>query len=73
MGVLMTYGKQQVDFYDKKGYKAPKIAESLIKEGIRITRVSLYRFLLKYEEAGSIQSCDGSGRPTKFTPEVRTV
>ena len=58
-------------FYYEKGYKAPKIADLLVKEGIRITRVSVYRFLLKYEETGSMRRCDESGRPTKFTPEVQ--
>ena len=67
----MSYGKQRVIFYYEKGYKAPKIADLLVKEGIRITRVSVYRFLLKYEETGSIRRRDGPGRPTKFTPEVQ--
>ena len=71
MGVLTTYGKQRVVFYYEKGYKAPKIADLLVKEGIRITQVSVYRFLLKYEETGSMRRFDESGRPTKFTPEVQ--
>ena len=71
MGVLTTYGKQRVVFYYEKGYKAPKIADLVVKKGIRITQVSVYRFLLKYEETGSIWRHDGSGRPTKFTPVVQ--
>ena len=70
MGVLTAYGKQRVIFYYEKGYKAPRIADLLVKEGIRITRVSVYRFLLKYEETGSIRRHDGSGRPAKFIPKV---
>ena len=59
----MIYGKQGVVFYYGKRYKA-------LKEGIKITRVIVYRFLLMYEQTGSIRSRDESGRPTKFTPEV---
>ena len=71
--VLSTYAKQRVIFYHQRGYKAPTIAQLLREEGIIVTRVGVYKFLIRYRDTGTLQRKEGSGPPRKITTEVREV
>ena len=46
--VLSTYAKQRILGLSEQGHKAPTIARLLREEGIKISRVAVYKFLKKY-------------------------
>ena len=53
-----------------QGYKSPNIAELLKEEGIRVSRVNVYKFLRRYQSTRTIRWKEGSGRPSKITYEI---
>ena len=53
-----------------QGYKSPNIAELLKEEGIRVSRVGVYKFLRRYQSTRAIRRKEGSGRPSKITYEI---
>ena len=63
--VLSDYAKQRIIVYDSQGKKAPSIAKLLENEGIVVSRIGVYKFLLHYRMTGSFRRRDGSGRPNK--------
>ena len=48
-------------------------SKELRKEGLKCSRVGVYKFLKKYEETGSIRRRVGSGRPSKITAEIKQI
>jgi len=64
--VFSEYTKRRILFYEAKGYRAPKIAKLLEREGIVGSRRGVSAFLSRVQETGS-------GRPTKQTEEVKEL
>lgn len=73
MAQLSTYAKMRILVLYSDGNTAPKIVQILKEENIRISRVSVWRFLVRYKKTGTIARKEGSGRPTKMTSEVMAL
>ena len=72
----MTYSKykqQRIVYFHFQGKKPPEIEKLLAKEGMKASRVGIYKFLKKYKETGTVQRQIGSGRPTKITAEIKAL
>lgn len=73
MMVLSTYAKQRILLYSDKGKRAPTIQKKLGEEGIAVSRISIWKFLRQYTVSQCLSRKEGSGRPTKLTPEVMRI
>ena len=71
--MLPTYAKVWILMLYANGYLAPKIEKLLKEEGIRISRVSIWKFISRYEKTGCVARKEGSGRPAKISPEVMAL
>ena len=71
--MLSTYVKLRILILHSEGNQAPTIHKLLRKEGINISRVTVWKFLLHYKGTGCIARKEGSGRPTKITPVVMEI
>ena len=68
-----TYKRQRILALASEGLKAPAIAKNLQKENLQCSRVGVHKFLVKYQETGSIARRVGSGRQTKVTAEIKQI
>lgn len=68
--MLSSYSKLRIVAHFMAGNGASKIQQLLQDEGIIVSRVSIWRFLNRYKRTGTIARKEGSGRPTKVTPQV---
>lgn len=66
--VFSTYTKQRILYLRDQGHKAP--VKLLSEEHVRCTRVWIAYFLKRFDKAGSIKRCAGSGRPLRITAEI---
>lgn len=71
--MLSTYVKLRILTLHSAGNQAPTIHKLLRKEGVNVSRVSVWKFLRLYKRTGCVARREGSGRPTKITPEVMAV
>ena len=71
--VFSDYNKQRIIYLKNKGFNAPNIAKLLKDEGIRVSRVGVYKFLKHFEENGTLLSKPGSERPSKITQEIKEM
>lgn len=53
--------------------RAPTIAKMLEKEGIKVSRRGVLKFLSRYYTNGTIVRVPGSGRPSVITAEVKRI
>ena len=68
-----SFKQQRILFFASKRHRAPAKAKELRKENLACSRISVYMFLRKYEETGSIRRRVGSGHPTKITAEIKQI
>ena len=71
--VYSEYVKQRIVSFHNHGLKAPSIARALGRESISVSRVGIYKLLMKYLETGAVVSRVGSGRPRKVTETIKTI
>ena len=71
--MLSTYAKQRIITLHEQGYKSPTISKQLKEENIRVSRVAVYKFLKTYKATKTIRRREGSGRPSKITPEIKRL
>lgn len=71
--VLSLYAKKRILIHRSNGHKAPTIHRLMKEEGISISIVGIWKFLDRYSRTRSIARQEGSGRPTKITPDVRLL
>ena len=71
--VLSSYAYQRILEHYFAGHKAPSIEKKMRGDGIRVTRVGIWKFLKKYQSTGTIARREGGGRPSVLTPEVRLI
>ena len=71
--VFSTYKRQRILALASEGLKAPAIVKNLQKENLQCSRVGVHKFLVKYQETGSIARRVGSGRQTKVTAEIKQI
>ena len=57
-------------FQDLKPYTTAKALET---EGIKVSRFGVHKFIIMYNETGSIGRRPGSGRISKVTSHVKTL
>ena len=70
--VMSTYAKQRVLSLSEH-YKSPTIARLLREEGIKVSRVAVYKFLKRFWTTKTIRRSEGSGRPSKITAMVQSL
>ena len=58
-------------FFASRGLKSPATAKELQKEGLKCSRIGIYKVLKKYEVTGLIWRQVGSGHPSKITAEIK--
>ena len=71
--MLLAYAKVRILILYWNGYRAPKIEKLLKEEGIRISRVSIWKFISRFKETGSVARKEGSGRPMKINAETTAL
>ena len=71
--MLSAYAKVRILILYWNGYRAPKIEKLLKEEGIRISRVSIWKFISRFNETGSVARKEGSGRPMKINAETTAL
>ena len=71
--VYSDYTKQRILFHNSRGLNPSCIAPILEEEGIRVTRVGVWKFLKRFERYQTILRVPGSGRPSKITPEIKRL
>ena len=69
--VYTTYVKLLILFYHFQALKPYIIARVLDEKGMKVSRFSVHKFIQHYNESGSIDRKDGSGRPSKVTLQVK--
>ena len=70
--VLMLYAKRRIlQHYSEGSRSSTRIEKLLEEEGICISQVSVWKFLHNFNETNCISRKEGSGRPTKITPQVK--
>ena len=66
--VFSEYVKLRILYYHNNGLKPYTIAKMLLEdEGIRVSKVGVWKFLKVYKNTGSIMRRPGSGRMSKIT------
>lgn len=68
-----AYKRQRILHYYSRGYKPPTVSRLLREEGLSASRRGIDKFLLKFQQTGSIGRRPGSGRPSKFTTEMEAI
>ena len=68
-----TYKRPKILHHYLDGYKAPTIAKLRLEEGLKASFVGISKFLIKYQETGSIGQKQGSGRPSIIMGEIKKV
>ncbi len=71
--VYSQYKKQRVLHFYREGYKSPTITKLLAKEGLRVSKNGVLKFLKRFTENGSIARKPGSGRPCKISPAMKSL
>lgn len=73
--VLSPYAKQRILLYYSRGYvSSNKIRKVLFDEDhILVSRVTVWKFLRNYAKTQNLARKEGSGRPSKVTPEVKAI
>ena len=70
--VYSSYKLQRILYYYLRGNRSPMISRLLRKENLKASRIGIAKFLKKYKETGCIGR-SGSGRPSKFTAEIKAI
>ena len=68
--VLSTYEKQRIIFYHREKLTPSQILSALKVEDITTTRQTIARFIVRFQQTGTIACKEGSGRPSKITKRV---
>ena len=71
--VLSEHASQRILSHYFAGHKAPSIQKLLKAEGVSVSRVAIWKFLLKYKRTGTIARQEGSGRKSLLTRQVRKI
>lgn len=73
--VLSVYCKQRILFYYSEGICSSNRIKRQLEEvdNIVISRVAIWKFLRRYAELQCLSRKEGSGRPSKITPEVKVI
>ena len=69
--VLTPFAKERILTLYGNGFMAPTIHRILQREGIRVSRVGIWKFLQVYKATGSILRREGSGMPSKIIDAVK--
>ena len=66
--------KQRILSLHWQGHKVSAIVEHLVLEdGIKVSRVGVWRFIKHYNTRGTIARQPGSGFPLKITPQIQAI
>jgi Fe2+ or Zn2+ uptake regulation protein len=72
--VFSEYIKLRILYHCNNGLKPYTIAKMLLEEeGIRVSKVGVWKFLKVYKSTGSTMRRYGSGRITKITQRVKEL
>ena len=68
--LLTTYEKQRIIFYHREGLTPSQILSALKVEDIATIGRTIARFIVCFQQTGTILRKEGSGRPSKITDRV---
>ena len=71
--MLTRYAKLRILVHFMARNRPSKIQQLLQDEEIIISRVSIWKFLSRFKRTGTIARKEGSGRPTKITPQLMKI
>lgn len=72
--VFSEYVKLRILYHHNNGLKPYTIAKMLLEdEGIRVSKVGVWKFLKVYKNTGSTMRRPGSGRMSKITQRVKEL
>lgn len=71
--MLTRYAKLRILVHFMARNGPSKIQQLLQDEEIIISRVSIWKFLSRFKRTGTIARKEGSGRPTKITPQLMKI
>ena len=69
--IFSTDKKQRIFFFASRGLAIT--SKERKKEGLKCSRIGIYKLLKKYKATGSIRRRVGSGRPPKVTAEIKEI
>ena len=70
--VFNFYEKRRIVYY-QCGYKPPTIEKLLYNEYVRVLRMGVAKFLIIFNETGSLSRKPGSGRPPSIMPQMQAI
>ena len=68
--VYSFYKKQRILYLHRKGFRPPTIEKILEKEGLKSTRIGIYKLLERFNNTGCITRQPGS---SKVTEEIKKI
>ena len=72
--VLSLYSKQRILFHYTGGIKTSNAIKKILEEeGIHVSRVTIWKFLRRYDETQCLGRKEGSGRPSKITTDMKII
>ena len=71
--VYSDYVKQRILSYRRLGKSYGEIVRCLADEGLKATKVGVYKFVSRYQETGTISRKPGSGMASKFTEDAERI
>ena len=71
--VYTEYTKKRIVHYNECNFSTGEIVKALEKEGIKVSRAGVWKFLKRYEETGQLERKGGSGRASILTDEVKQI
>jgi len=69
--VLTFYAKQRILQHYSNRSKSSNHIKKLLEEGIYISQAMVWKLLHNFREMKCLSWKEGSGRPTKITPQVK--
>ena len=71
--VYSDYAKQRILFYRRLEKSFIEITHCLAEKGHATTKISVHKFIRRYEETGMISCTPGSGKASKFNADAKKI
>ena len=68
--VFSDYVKQRILFYHRSRKSFADIVCCLTKEGYRVSKSGVFKFIRRYKESSTIARAPGTGQASKATPSI---
>ena len=71
--VYTEYTKKRILHYNECNFSTSEILKAFEKEGIKVSRAGVWKFLKRYEETGQLERKGGSGWLSVLSDEVKHI